>query len=162
MTAQPLQHHPLACLKTKPSSLFTSFAPIIFFFLKKLLVLNRTAISAIPLNVCECVFHWLRMYPLIRDRCGPLGSHQAGKKLDPPPPLFSLSPLPRHCTTSPCLCTPLKSHITHRCQRKERLTDNRTETEQGESESSINRETGGVGERRWLQSLRKHRRVTEP
>lgn len=127
----------------------------------KLLLLNRTAISAIPLNVCVRVCFSLAAHVPIDQRQMWASWQSSGRQEAGSPPILSLSPLPRHCTTCPCLCTPLKSHITHRCQRKERLTDNRTETEQGESESSINRETGGVGERRWLQSLRKHRRVTE-
>lgn len=57
--------------------------------------------------MCVCVFCWLPVYPLIRDRCGPLGSHQESKKL-------SLSPtlLPRHCTTPPVPASVLPSRAT--------------------------------------------------
>lgn len=56
-------------------------------------------------SVCMCCTSCL--YPLIRDRCGPLGSHQESKKLHPPsyfPPRFSLAlfSLPRCCTAWPC------------------------------------------------------------
>lgn len=75
-------------------------------------------------SVCMCCTSCL--YPLIRDRCEPLGSHQERKKLHPPflfpPPRFSRSLFPakelRHIALLPCVL-PCKGHITHSCQRAE-------------------------------------------
>ncbi len=96
MTVEPLQHHPLA----KLCSLHMDSSSCVG------LLVNRTVI---PLNFCVhvrvCVFYWLPMYPLIRDRCGPLGSHQAKKEARFPPyflPPFSLSPAKTlHCMSLP-------------------------------------------------------------
>lgn len=63
------------------------------------------------------------LYPLIRDRCGPLGSHQESKKLHPPFTSLSRSPFPakmlHRMALLPCVL-PRKGHITHSCQRTER------------------------------------------
>lgn len=72
-------------------------------------------------SVCMCCTSCL--YPLIRDRCGPLGSHQERTKLHPPPPSYSPPPrLPakelRRIAPLPCVL-PCKGHITHSCQRAE-------------------------------------------
>lgn len=75
--------------------------------------------------VCMCCTSCL--YPLIRDRCGPLGSHQESKKLHPPsyfpPPILSCSLFPakmlHRMALLPC-AMPRKGHITHSCQRTER------------------------------------------
>lgn len=75
-------------------------------------------------SLCMCCTSCL--YPLIRHRCGPLGSHQASKKLHPPsffPPILSHSLLPakmlQRMVLLPCLL-PRKGHITRGCQRTER------------------------------------------
>lgn len=77
-------------------------------------------------SVCMCCTSCL--YPLIRDRCGPLGSHQERNEATSPP---SYSPHPdslsrslfpakelRRIALLPCLL-PCKGHITHSCQRAE-------------------------------------------
>lgn len=84
-----------------------------------------------------CVY-WLLMYSLIIDRCGPLGSHQASKKLDPPTLSLSCQDTAPHVLAS---MLPLKSRITHRCQREERLTERKVETEEGKTEGA------GLGQR---------------
>lgn len=78
-------------------------------------------------SVCMCCTSCL--YPLIRDRCGPLGSHQERKKLHPPflfpPPRFSLVlfSLPRSCGALPCFhaCCPVRatSHTAAKEQNRE-------------------------------------------
>ncbi|KAF3706307.1 Neuropilin-2 Vascular endothelial cell growth factor 165 receptor 2 Precursor [Channa argus] len=65
---------------------------------------------------------------------------QATTTLDP----SILSLLPRHCTTCPCLHSPLKSHITHICQRTD---SEKTELRQNRKVQGISGEEVSAAER---------------